>query len=173
VEYLTFPVTRGIAATTAAMLYGIPILSLVICTGLAAIIPKLDHPASASWSPDQSCIIPPITDEQVKAQLAVYKAGNGNTTNTMDTIDTSDDTNDRDTTQYGGASLFNYINWGGPQKWTDIIYPGRTAVVYCFASSTERDQLHERVEAAINLWKTALGGERGKENAHDLQFMEW
>jgi hypothetical protein len=69
--------------------------------------------------------------------------------------------------------LFNYIDQGGPQKWSDAIWPGKTAIPYCFATETDRIQLHERVEAAIKLWIDALGGERGTDNGHDLQFLEW
>lgn len=140
------------------MLYSIPVVSFLVCGALAAVVPKLDHFSSL---PDQSCIIPPITDEQVEAQLAAHAT------------DVTDTTNGQDTTQYGGASLFNYINWGGPQKWTDIVSPGRSLVAYCFYSETDRARLLERVEAAVALWKAALGGERGRDNGHDLQFNEW
>ena len=143
------------------MLYSIPVVSFLVCGALAAVVPKLDHFSSL---PDQSCIIPPITDEQVEAQLAAHAT---------DITDTADTTNGQDTTQYGGASLFNYINWGGPQKWTDIVSPGRSLVAYCFYSETDRARLLERVEAAVALWKAALGGERGRDNGHDLQFNEW
>ncbi|KAI4670881.1 uncharacterized protein J4E88_009633 [Alternaria novae-zelandiae] len=143
------------------MLYSIPVVSFLGCGALAAVVPKLDHFSSL---PDQSCIIPPITDEQVEAQLAAHAT---------DITDTADTTNGQDTTQYGGASLFNYINWGGPQKWTDIVSPGRSLVAYCFYSETDRARLLERVEAAVALWKAALGGERGRDNGHDLQFNEW
>jgi hypothetical protein len=40
-------------------------------------------------------------------------------------------------------------------------------------TETERSRLHERVEAAIKLWIYALGGERGRDNSHDLHFNEW
>jgi len=146
------------------MLYSIFMVPFLVCGALAAVVPKLDHFSSLPWSPDQSCIIPPITDEQVEAQLAAHAT---------DITNTADTTNGQDTTQYGGASLFNYINWGGPQKWTDIVSPGRSLVAYCFYSETDRARLLERVEAAVALWKAALGGERGRDNGHDLQFNEW
>jgi hypothetical protein len=79
------------------------------------IVPK-PHVSSASWSLDQFCIIPPITDEQVEAQLTAYAANNTNNTDNAYPADVAETTDDRDTIQYGGASLFNYMNWGGPQK---------------------------------------------------------
>jgi hypothetical protein len=152
------------------MVYLVLLLSLLVNSGLAATVPKLLHVSSALWSSDQPCIIPPITNEQVEAHLAAYAAENTNNAYPSDITDT---THYRDTTQYGGVSLFNYMNWGGPQKWTDALIPGRTEVTYCFMTETERTELYERVEAAVKLWIDALGGKRGRDNGHDLHFNEW
>lgn len=75
-------------------------------------------------------------------------------------------------TQTGAATLWGHGDFG-PKKWQDVYIQGLTVIPYCYPDEEGRKVLEDKVETAMKLWYTALGGGPSKEAGHKIYFHEW
>jgi hypothetical protein len=86
--------------------------------------------------------------------------------------------NDTETPSYNGmqsgaSSLWGHEGSGGPKKWTELYVKGITVIPYCFPTEEHRKANLAKMEAAIELWMTSLGGPSSKGTNHGIMFSEW
>ncbi|KAI4690087.1 uncharacterized protein J4E84_004268 [Alternaria hordeiaustralica] len=75
--------------------------------------------------------------------------------------------------QSGATSLWGHEGGGGPKKWTELYIKGITLIPYCFPTEEHRKANVEKLEAAIKLWMTALGGGPSPGTNHKIIFSEY
>jgi len=75
--------------------------------------------------------------------------------------------------QSGATSLWCHEGGGGPKKWTELYIKGITLIPYCFPTEEHRKANSEKLEAAIKLWMTALGGGPSPGTNHNIIFSEY
>ncbi|RYO56981.1 hypothetical protein AA0113_g8357 [Alternaria arborescens] len=78
-----------------------------------------------------------------------------------------------DGVQSGASSIWGHEGSGGPKKWTDLYVKGLTVIPYCFPTEEHRKANIAKVEAATELWITALGGKASEASGHKIMFSEW
>ncbi|KAI4934227.1 hypothetical protein J4E85_002083 [Alternaria conjuncta] len=75
--------------------------------------------------------------------------------------------------QSGATSLWGHEGSGGPKKWTELYIKGITLIPYCFPTEEHRKANVEKLEAAIRVWMTALGGGPSPGTNHKIIFSEY
>ncbi|CAN9226127.1 unnamed protein product [Alternaria alternata] len=78
-----------------------------------------------------------------------------------------------DGVQSAASSIWGHEGSGRPKKWTDLYVKGLTVIPYCFPTEEHRKANIATVEAATELWITALGGKASEASGHKIMFSEW
>jgi hypothetical protein len=78
-----------------------------------------------------------------------------------------------DEIQSGASSLWGHEGSGGPKKWAELYVKGLIVIPYCFPTKEHRKANLAKVEAATELWITALGGKASEATGHKIMFSEW